>query len=162
MKGDQMAGAVPQPTLTHFASVTVEVGEALDLGQTIDGRRRVVPIRGGSVAGNGWSGRVLDAGADFQLYPSADTAYLTATYVIETGDGTRLFVDNKALRAGRPEDLARMVSGGTVDPSLVYFRCAPRITAAMDSAFAWVNSRLFIGSGVRTPDSVRLEFFAVD
>lgn len=151
-----------QPVLTFFASVNVEVGEALDLGETIDGKRRVVPITGGSVAGNGWSGKVLSAGADFQQYPSAETAYLKAMYVIEAEDGTRLFVDNSALRSGSPENLARLVSGEIVDSSSIYFRCAPRITAPVDSIHSWVNSKLFIGSGVRHPDSVRLEFFAVD
>jgi hypothetical protein len=48
------------------------------------------------------------------------------------------------------------LTGAVPQPTLTHF------AAATDSAFAWVNSRLFIGSGVRTPDSVRLEFFAVD
>jgi hypothetical protein len=32
----------------------------------------------------------------------------------------------------------------------------------VDSDFAWVNHKVFIGSGRRLPDSVLLEFFAVD
>lgn len=151
-----------KPTLTHFASVSVEVGEAIDIGETIDGKRRIIPILGGTVRGNGWNGKVMNAGADFQLYPSPETAYLKAIYVIEADDGTRLLIENDAIRTGSPENLARLVNGETVDPSLIYFRFTPRITAAVEGAFGWVNSRLFIGSGVRNPHSVMLEFFAVD
>ncbi|GGA65149.1 hypothetical protein GCM10011490_14770 [Pseudoclavibacter endophyticus] len=157
-----MTTTPPPPTLTHFATAEVAVGEAIDLGETIDGRRRVIPIRGGVVTGNGWSGRVLDAGADYQQYPTDETAYLTAMYVMEADDGTRLFVDNRALRTGSKEDLAKLVSGERVDPARIYFRFTPRITSAVDGPFAWVNTTLFIGTGVRLPNAVQLAFFAVD
>jgi hypothetical protein len=85
---------------------------------------------------NGWNGKVVNAGADFQLYPSPETAYLKAMYVIEADDGTRLFVDDDAIRTGSPETLARLVNGDTVDPSLIYFRFTPRITAAVEGASA--------------------------
>lgn len=160
--------ATPQiPSLTPFATVDVEVGDTIDLGETIDGRRRVVPIRGGVVTGTAtdggqaWSGRVLDAGADFQVYPTDETAYLQAMYVIEADDGTRLFVDNRALRTGNRDDLAKLVSGEPVDPARIYFRFTPRITSRVDGPFAWVNTTLFVGSGVRLPDSVRLAFLAI-
>ncbi|MGO2112284.1 MAG: DUF3237 domain-containing protein [Pseudoclavibacter sp.] len=152
----------PAPTLTFFATAEVSVGEAIDLGETIDGRRRVIPIHGGTVTGDGWAGRVLDAGADFQQYPTDETAYLQAMYVMEADDGTRLFVDNRALRTGSKEDLAKLVSGEQVDPSRIYFRFTPRITSRVDGPFAWVNTTLFIGTGVRLPDAVQLSFYAVD
>lgn len=149
------------PELEFFASVTVEVDPPIDIGQTIDGMRKVVPIRGGKVHGAGWTGRVLDAGADFQLYPSKTTAYLHAVYVLEAEDGSRLFVDNLALRTGAAEDLARLVSGEPVHPDRIYFRFSPRITTAADNPFAWVNDTVFIGSGRRLPTAVQLDFFAV-
>lgn len=150
------------PALTYFASVTVQVGEAISIGITIDGERRVIPIIGGTVAGNGFTGKVLDAGADFQLYPQGTAAYLKAMYVIETDDGTRLFVDNAALRTGSAEDLANLASGEAVPAERIYFRFTPRITAPADSAFAWVNHKVFVGTGQRLPESVLLEFFCVD
>ncbi|MGP5286981.1 DUF3237 family protein [Glutamicibacter arilaitensis] len=43
--------ALQPPTLSFFASVTVQVGEAISIGTTIDGERRVVQITGGTVLG---------------------------------------------------------------------------------------------------------------
>lgn len=151
-----------KPTLSHFVTVRVDVGEAVDIGETIEGKRRIIPIQGGNAVGDGWRGKVLDLGADFQLYPSSQVTYLKAMYVIEADTGTRLFVTNEAIRAGTPEMLDRLARGENIDPSLIYFRCTPRITAPVDSDFSWVNSRLFVGAGVRHPDHVRLDFFVLD
>jgi len=166
--GQGLAGTVvamsrfPEPPrLEFFASATVEVGPPLEIGHTVDGMRKIVPITGGQVLGDGWAGRVLPAGADFQLYPRHTTAYLHAMYVIEAEDGSRLFVDNQALRTGSAEDLAQLLGGASVDPSRIYFRFTPRITAAVDGPFAWVNDRVFVGSGRRLPNAVQLDFFAV-
>lgn len=159
---DALAAVPAAPSLRFFARIAVEVDAPVDLGRTVDGARRVVPIRGGRVTGDGWSGRVLDAGADFQLYPADDVARLRAMYVLEADDGARLFVDNDALRAAAPEDLEALMSGRAVDPSRVYFRCAPRITADVDGPFAWVNTSVFVGTGTRRADSVLIDVFAVE
>ncbi|KAB1641937.1 DUF3237 domain-containing protein [Gulosibacter chungangensis] len=150
------------PSLTFFASITVDVDAPISIGNTAHGGRKIIPIRGGTVTGDGWSGKLLDAGADFQLYPSAEIAELTAMYVIEATDGTTIFVDNHALRTGAPEDLEALVSGKHVDPAKIYFRFATRLSADASSPFAWVNSRLFVGTGTRQPETVRLDFFVVN
>lgn len=150
------------PALTWFASVDVQVDRPIDIGTTTDGVRRVVPIRGGRVRGEGWHGTVLDAGADFQQYSSPTTAYLVASYVLEVDGGPRLLVENRALRHGSAEALERLMQGEAVAPEEIYFRCIPRITAPEESELAWVNSRLFIGTGTRLPDRVQLEFFTVE
>lgn len=43
--------ALQPPTLSFFASFTVQVGEAISIGTTIDGERKVVSITGGTVLG---------------------------------------------------------------------------------------------------------------
>ncbi|MDJ1372161.1 DUF3237 domain-containing protein [Gulosibacter molinativorax] len=157
------AHPIPEPpALTFFASLTVEVDDPITVGETLHGARKIIPIRGGTVTGDGWSGKLLDAGADFQLYPSPHVAELSAMYVIEAEDGTKIFVDNHAIRTGSAEDLEALVSGKEVDPARIYFRFAARLSTDASSPFAWVNSRVFVGSGTRQPDTVRLDFFAVD
>jgi len=106
--------ALQPPTLSFFASVTVQVGEAISIGTTIDGERKVVPITGGTVLGEGFTGKVLIAGADVQLYPLGTTAYLKAMYILEREDGTRHFAANQALRTGSARDLAQLVGGEEV------------------------------------------------
>lgn len=150
------------PHLTFFATLLVEVGPALEVGKTPLGERRIVPITGGTVQGDGWSGRVRSGGADFQLHPGEQVSHLHATYVIETDDGTPLYVDNTALRSGSPGDLAALARGDRVDPSRIYFRCWPRIHAPIGSHFEWLNERLCVGTGQREPDRVRIDVFVID
>lgn len=160
--GPGMSVTVSAPALRFFATLLVEVSEPIDVGRTPLGLRRIVPITGGTVTGDGWSGRVLPGGADFQLHPDERTSHLQARYAVETEDGVRLYVDNTALRAGSAEDVAALSRGERVDPARIYFRCWPRIHAPNGSRFEWLNERLCVGTGEREPDRVRIDVFALD
>jgi hypothetical protein len=155
------AEVLTPPQLEHVLTIEVDVDPPITIGATVDGVRRVVPIRGGRVHGPVTTGRVLDAGADFQQYPAQDVAYLVADYVLELDDGHRILVENRALRTGTPEDLQKVMAGETVDPSRIYFRCVPRLTADESGPYGWMNRTLFIGTGQRQPDGVRIEVFRV-
>jgi hypothetical protein len=148
------------PTLDHFATLLVEVGTPQDIGITPRGRRRLVPITGGSAEGHGWQARVVPGGADFQLMTASGMSDLDARYTLETDAGDWIYVQNTALRCGAPEAMARLARGEPVDPAEIYFRCAPRFETA-SLALGWMNERLFIGSGVRRPDCVEMAFFTL-
>ena len=75
---------LPTPELKFFADLSVEVAKPIEVGQAIHGTRRLIPILGGSVTGNGWTARVLPGGADFQLIVNAQMAELDARYALET------------------------------------------------------------------------------
>ena len=150
----------PQPTLVSFADLVVEVGAPMEVGAVGHGVRRVIPILGGAVTGRDWSARVLPAGADFQLIVNARMARLEARYVLETDAGDRIYVRNDAVRTAEPAVMARLVRGEPVDPAEVYFRCVPSFETAAP-ALAWIMERVFLGSGVRTPNDVRMRFFEV-
>jgi hypothetical protein len=124
------------------------------------GVRRLIPILGGTVQGQGWSARVLPGGADFQLLVNDRLAELDARYVLETDAGELIYVTNRAIRVAAPEVMARLVQGEVVDPQLVYFRCVPSFETASTS-LAWISERVFIGTGVRHPDRVALQTFEV-
>jgi hypothetical protein len=157
-----MSTTPPTLGLSWFASARVDVDEPITIGMTPEGARRVVPIRGGTAHGEHWVGSVLDAGADFQKYPNASSAILNANYVIKVESGDLLLVENIALRTATPDALERMMAGEEVPANEVYFRCTPRISADENSDFAWVNQALFVGTGVRKPDCVVLDFFSID
>eukprot|EP01032_Pedospumella_encystans_P017833 gene17833-20312_t len=122
--------------------------------------RRVIPILGGEVQGQGWSARVLPGGADFQLILNPRMAELDARYVIETDGGDLIFVQNRAVRTATPEVMAKLVRGEPVEPESVYFRCSPSFETA-SNALSWINERLFVGTGARHPDRVVMRFFEV-
>ena len=152
--------ALPTPTLKFFADLSVQVDKPQEVGSTHHGVRRVIPILGGTVQGEGWQARVLSGGADFQLLLGPSMAELDARYVIETDGGDLVFVTNRAVRTASPEVMAKIVRGEPVDPASVYFRCSPSFETA-SPALSWISERLFVGSGARHPDKVVMRFFEV-
>ena len=61
---------LPTPELKFFADLSVEVDKPQEVGATVHGKRRVIPILGGEAQGQGWTARVLRGGADFQMIVS--------------------------------------------------------------------------------------------
>lgn len=150
--------APPDPQLKFFADLRVQVGPPQEVGQTAHGLRRLIPITGGIATGEGWRARVLPGGADFQLIVTARVAELDARYVLETDAGDFIYVQNRAVRSGPPELMARLVRGEAVDPAQIYFRCSPSFETA-SPALAWIAEHMFVGSGARYPDAVAMRFF---
>ncbi len=149
------------PSLEFFAELSVRVGTPQEVGATVHGQRRLIPILGGEARGAGWTARVLPGGADYQLIVSPRLAELDARYVLETDAGDLIYVCNRALRAAAPEVTARLLRGEPVDPALVYFRCNPSFETA-SPALGWITERLFVGTGVRRPERVEMQFFTVN
>lgn len=148
------------PQLEHFATLEVTVEAPQEVGVTQAGQRRVIPITGGKVFGNGWQGCVLPGGADFQLIVSPRMAELDARYILETDAGERIYVVNQAIRVAEPDITRKLMEGEPVDPDLIYFRCTPRFETGAER-FRWITESLFVGTGVRWPDSVELQFYRV-
>jgi hypothetical protein len=151
----------PAPSLEHVCDLEVTVGTPIDLGTMPSGRRRIIPITGGTIRGPRMQGRVLSAGADFQLILGGGThAHLDARYAIEMDDGALIWVHNTALRVASAEDSERIANGLPVDPERVYFRCQPRMETAAP-AWSWLNDCQFIGAGARAPLGVSLSYYRV-
>ncbi len=146
------------PTLQFFADLEVQVAAALEVGRGPQGLRRMIPITGGSVRGQGWTARVLPGGADYQLVIGDSTAMLQAHYLLETDAGDRIYVHNSAMRHASPEITAQLMRGEPVDPAQVYFRCHPRFETG-SPALSWIQERLFVGAGRREPNRVVMTFF---
>ena len=75
------------PKLRHLCDLFVELGAPLEIGDTPGGRRRIIPIVGGTVTGDRLSGTILNLGADWQTVFGDGSAELDTRYVLETGDG---------------------------------------------------------------------------
>ena len=158
---------LPAPTLEHAFDLTVFVDAPIEAGQTFGlnsrGRRRIIPITGGTVSGQ-VNGAVMPGGADFQLVVSETSADLDARYLLRLDDtdwaGAHVFVQNRALRRGSAEDIAKLVRGEPVDPAAIYFRCAPTFEVS-HPALAWMTDSLFIGTGARFPDRVEISVYRV-
>lgn len=148
------------PDLIFVAHLSVTVGKPIDLGEVVDGHRRIVPILGGTVEGPLLRGRVLPGGADHQILRTPTLTELDARYALETDAGERVAVHNMGIRSGAEEDIDALVRGEDVPADRVYFRSQPRLSSAA-SRLAWMNERLFLGSGKRLPNSIELDIYQI-
>ena len=146
--------------LCHLCDLDVELAAPMELGTSPRGRRRIIPIIGGTVTGERLSGRVLNLGADWQTVFSDHSAELDTRYAIETHDGASIDVRNFGFRHGPPEVIEALARGETVDPSRYYMRTHPRLETG-DPRYAWLNRTIFVGTGSRQPSSVKITIFEV-
>ncbi|MCV0393788.1 MAG: DUF3237 domain-containing protein [Rhizobiaceae bacterium] len=144
----------------HLCDLDVKLGQPIELGAGPRGRRRIIPIVGGTVTGERLSGRILDLGADWQTIFTDGSAELDTRYAMETHDGATIDIRNFGFRHGPPDVLEKLAKGEQVDPSRYYMRTQPRFETG-DARYAWLNRTVFVGTGARLADSVRITFFEV-
>lgn len=151
----------PAPALTLAFEARVEVGTPMELGAVPEGRRRIIPITGGTFEGSGLKGRVLNHGADWQIVRPDGFAELDTRYALQTDAGHIIYVQNKGMRHAAPEIMARINAGQPVDPSVVYFRTVPVFeTSARE--LEWLTRSIFVGTGERHPSHVVIRFWRVE
>ena len=149
------------PRLTFVMELRVRVDPAIEIGEVGGGRRRIVPIRGGSFEGPQLRGEVIDGGADWQRVYADGLTELDTRYTLRTDRGELIYIQNAGYRHAAPEVAAQLLAGGTVDSALVYFRTAPRFeTAAAD--LRWLTRSIFIGDGERHPELVVIRVWRVE
>ncbi len=152
---------LPAPALQHVLDLTVYVATPIEAGNVLGlnsrGKRRIIPITGGTVTGQ-VNGKILPGGADFQIVVSETTADLDARYMIELDNGEHIFVQNRALRRGSAADIAKLVRGEPVAPEAIYFRCVPTFEVSSPS-LEWLTQSIFVGTGARFPDHVQLSIY---
>ena len=131
-----------------------------ELGETPLGRRRVIPITGGSFRGEKLSGRVLPGGADWQLIRADGVAELDARYTLETVDGALIYVRNFGYRHGPADVIRKLAAGEPVDPSRYYMRTTPRFETSAER-YRWLNGVICVATGARRAAAVELEVYEV-
>jgi hypothetical protein len=156
-----MSAALPNPSLTRVYRLEATVGEALELGEIAEGRRRIVPLTGGTFTGPELNGKLLPgSSADWQLVLPDGTALGDIRYTLQTNDGDLLYVQSRGVRHGSPEVLARLARGEDVDASEYTFRTSTQIETATPE-LDWLNKGVFISVGARQPDRVIYETYLV-
>jgi len=144
----------------YVFTITVHIGGVTSAGDIGHGVRRIIPITGGEVRGEGISGKVCAFGADFQIIRPNELIELEAKYTFETDDGAVIYVENRGIRFGHVELLQRLNRGESVDPKLVYFRTVPKFETGSEK-YRWLMENLFIGSAARLTDRVVIDVHQV-
>jgi Protein of unknown function (DUF3237) len=156
-----MSHLLPDPSLSRVYRLEANLGEPLDLGDLAHGRRRIVPLTGGTFAGPELSGTLLPGvSADWQVVLPDGTALGDVRYTLQTDGGDLLYVQARGVRHGSAEVLARLARGEDVDASEYTFRTATRIETAAPE-LDWLNKGVFISVGGRQPGRVIYETYLV-
>jgi uncharacterized protein DUF3237 len=156
-----MSDRVPSPRLTQVYRLEATLGQPLDLGEIVQGHRRIVPLTGGAFTGPEINGKLLPgASADWQIVLPDGTALGDIRYTLQTDRGDLLYVQSRSVRHGSAEVLARLARGEDVNASEYTFRTSTQIeTAAPD--LDWLNKGIFISVGARQPQGVIYETYLV-
>jgi hypothetical protein len=135
----------PLPTLQFIYECDVTISEALDFGATVEGKRRVIPITGGSFKGPDVKGQVLSIGADWNLSRSDGASSVEAAYYLRTDDGVIIRVVNKGVGgAARPNP----PPGGER-----FFMFTSPTFEAPSGKYDWFNKSIFVGTLGARPDT---------
>jgi Protein of unknown function (DUF3237) len=153
--------ALPDPQLRHVYRLDAELDAPVDLGDTPQGHRRIIPLTRGHAAGPYFDAELLPAGgADWQIVRASGSSVADIRYTLATDAGALLYVQSQGVRHGDPDVLARLAAGEDVDPSEYTFRTSVTIETA-DPELAWVNDGVFIAVGGRRPSGVSYDVYLV-
>jgi hypothetical protein len=150
----------PQLSTRYVFSLAIKVGAPIVAGDIGHGIRRIIPILGGEVFGDGIKGTIFPVGADFQVIRPNGLTELEAKYAFELDDGAIVYIENIGIRFGPKELLDRIARGEIVDPAQIYFRSVPKFETGSEK-YRWLMENLFIGVGARYPDRVEIEVHQV-
>lgn len=102
--------APPEPGLELLYRSTATLGEAIQVGETSRGVRRIIPITGGTFEGPGIRGEILPMGWDWQLDRPDGCTEIIADYFLRTDDGVVINVVNSGT-------LCRPAADGSARPA---------------------------------------------
>jgi muconolactone delta-isomerase len=161
--GEELAvsSRLPNPQLTRVYRLEATLGQPLDLGNTDQGHRRIVPLTGGTFTGPELNGKLLPgASADWQIVLPDGTAFGDIRYTLQTHGGDLLYVQSRGVRHGSADVLARLGRGEDVDASEYSFRTSTQIETAA-AHLDWLNKGVFIGVAGRQTAGVIYETYLV-
>jgi hypothetical protein len=148
------------PLLEFAFTAAITLGVTQELGNTPHGRRRIIPITGGTFEGPAIKGTVEPGGADWQIIRADNIAELDAQYTLKTEDGIFIYIHNKGYRHGPAEIMQRLAKGEEVNPKEYYFRASTVFETASEK-YDYFNRYIYISSGERKKDSVVIHFYKV-
>ena len=156
-----MSALLPDPSLSRVYRLEATLAQPLDLGQTAQGHRRIVPLTGGTFTGPELKGTLLPgASADWQIVLPDGTALGDIRYTLQTDGGALLYVQSHGVRHGSADVLERLARGEDVDASEYTFRTSTQIETA-EPELDWLNKGVFISVAGRQAAGVIYETYLV-
>ena len=125
----------------------IKLGAIEIVGPTGSGRLQVIPIIGGTFAGEKINGKVAPGGADWNTTRQEGIAHVLAKFLLETDDGEFIAIENEGL----------------IDPSLEsVIKTKATFMANNDGKYSYLNHGIYVGELAGTPnakDSVEIVIY---
>ncbi|MDE1918549.1 MAG: DUF3237 domain-containing protein [Sphingomonadales bacterium] len=154
----EVDAASPAPLLDHAFTARITLDPPVEMGMVADGRRRYIPIAGGTICGPMLRGTVLPGGGDWQTIREDGVTLVEAHYALRAEDGTIIEIRNPGVRVASVEVSNMLARGEPVDPSAYYFRTTPRFTVE-PGAHDWLARHVFVARGIRLPSEVQIDVY---
>ena len=130
------AGArVPKFEFVYECDATLT--PAVEMGKTVEGQRRIIPITGGTVRGPKIRAELLSGGWDWNLSRNDGASSVEAAYYMKTDDGVLIRIFNKG------------VGGAPTPPSAngePFFMFTHPEFEAPAGKYDWMNRSMFVGT----------------
>lgn len=149
------------PNLTFTFDLELKVEKAHLPGITPIGNRRIIRIESGSFNGEHVNGDVIPGGDDWITVREDGTIIQDVRILLRTDDGELIMMSYRGIRTGPKDVLARLDNNEDVDPEEYYFRTAPIFETASEK-YDWLNKKIFISKGKRSPGKVNYSVYQVD
>lgn len=128
--------------------------------QTPLGRRVIVTVAGGEVAGPRLRGRVLPGGMDWVLTGTDDVGRIAVRATLETHDGALVLMTNQGRTWLPPEAAERFSSGQNVTTDEMYARSTPLFETG-DARYAWLNKTVCLAVNELSMQGVNYRVYQV-
>lgn len=133
----------------------------LDVGDTPQGQRRIIMVKGGTFEGPRLSGEVLQGGGDWLLVRSDGARELDVRATLRTYDNHLIYVHYRGIMQLPAPVLERFNRGERdIDPSSYYFRTTPVFETGSEK-YGWLNRIVAVGVGRRTGSGVAYAVFEI-
>jgi hypothetical protein len=133
-----IAAGAHLPAFELFYECDVTLAPIEDFGATIEGKRRIIPITGGSFRGPEIRGTVLPGGADWNLQRSDGGSSVEAAYYLRTDDGVPIRIVNTGVGGADRTQAA--------DATELFFMYTHPVFEAPAGKYDWINRAMFIGT----------------
>ncbi len=141
-----MAEGIPSPTRGELAfTITLDISDTHDVGDTPYGHRRFLEVSGGAISGARLSGSVLTGGLEYELTLSNGVIEYQGINILEASDGSRIFVRSCGVA---PDE------SGTP-------RVIPDFEATTTGSYAFLNTGKFVATREVTAETLRLDVYDV-
>jgi hypothetical protein len=128
---------VPKCELLYECDATLS--PAVELGNTVEGQRRIIPITGGIFKGPQIRGELVSGGWDWNLSRSDGASTVEAAYYLKTDDGILIRIVNRGVGTAGPP-----VTDPTSGERFFMFT-HPSFEAPLGK-YDWLNRSMFVGT----------------